>query len=664
MAKKQQAVEAMTFEQFAGLINQRYTELARGELYTTNIEDANQVYLDAFPEGTNPVFRERREFDCAYCRNFIVRLGSLAAIVDGAITSVWDVPGLGYPFDVVAASLHKAVCSATITGIFRTSEPSYGVEYNYETKNNRRWNHFHGKVGQHKCSDVGTEIGRANGSVQVMHRGLEELKPAAIDEVLDLIGANSLYRGEEFKNQVANFRTLQQEYAKAADKQAFVWANYKHPAGGIRNNAIGTLLVALSEGTELEVAVAAFERMVAPTNYKRPTALITPRMIEDAVAKLRSLNLEPALERRFARIEDVTVNNVLFVDNSVRSKMKDSLTSKLLDTVKPAAVAIDNPVEITIDEFLSAILPQASEIDMLVEGRHAGNFVSLTAPVHTGVERLFKWDNNFAWSYAGDLTDGIKERVKAAGGNVNALMRVSLAWYNYDDLDIHAHTPDGNHIYFGAKQGILDVDMNAGYGRSRTPVENLAFNRLVNGTYRIVVNNYNRRETVNVGFELEFEFGGQLHKYVHANAVPNNGNILALEIDVLNGAVTAVRPGKGVQGGAFSREKWGVKTETLVKVDTIMLSPNHWDENKTGNKHWIFALSGCKNPDETRGIYNEFLRGDLEEHRKVFEVLGNKTKCPVADQQISGLGFSSTKQDSVVVVVRGAKINRAIRIKF
>jgi hypothetical protein len=39
------------------------------------------------------------------------------------------------------------------------------------------------------------------------------------------------------------------------------------------------------------------------------------------------------------------------------------------------------------------------------------------------------------------------------------------------------------------------------------------------------------------------------------------------------------------------------------------------------------------------------------EHRKAFEALGNKTKCPVTDDHLAGVGFSSTLKESIKAVV-------------
>jgi hypothetical protein len=292
-----------------------------------------------------------------------------------------------------------------------------------------------------------------------------------------------------------------------------------------------------------------------------------------------------------------------------------------------------------------------------VKNAHQGNFMTLTAPVNDEVERLFKWDNNFAWSYDGNVTDsGIKEKVARAGGNVtNAELRISLAWYNYDDLDIHVVEPSGNEVCFSNKGGKLDVDMNAGGRNSRDPVENVSYTKdnIRDGVYKVYVNQFSRREAIDVGFAIEVESANQLHNFTYRNAV--SGRKLSITLTVKNGLVESIVPAKDIDGIAMSKEKWGVATETLVPVDTIILSPNYWDEqHETGNKHWFFILKNCKNPESCRGIYNEFLRGDLDKHRKVFEILGDKTKCQPTNDQLSGVGFSSTKRDVLTAVVKSA----------
>jgi hypothetical protein len=50
-------------------------------------------------------------------------------------------------------------------------------------------------------------------------------------------------------------------------------------------------------------------------------------------------------------------------------------------------------------------------------------------------------------------------------------------------------------------------------------------------------------------------------------------------------------------------------------------------------------------------------------HRKVFEMIGSKTRAAYSDQQLAGLGFSSTLRNEVIVRVSGS-FNRILKIKF
>lgn len=662
------------FKPFASLVHSKFVELSKQELYVTVDGDLLwEKYLQSFPEGTNPIFKTRTEHDCSCCKNFIRNIGTVVAVVNGKLQSVWGISGAAYPFNEVAAALDALVLSMPITNLFRSSEPSYGAEQTkqmLEDKTVINWNHFHGKVAsKHFTKDVDKARGDYRTTVQVFKRGLEELAPSAVMQVLDLIDSNSLYRGTEHRAAVVAFKKEQELYlsfpAGSVERDIFVWANATGQASRFRNTVIGTLVTDLSSGIDLEHAVRGFESKVAPTNYKRTTALITPGMVKAAMKTINELGLEPALSRRFANIGDVSVNNVLWVDNSVKAHMKGGVEGLLMANVGTTTGRISSKSEeITISEFMTNVVPKAQGMSLLVQGKYLNNLVSLTAPVNPDSGKLFKWGNDFAWSYNGNITDSIKEKVKSAGGNVtSAKLRVSLAWFNYDDLDIHVYEPTGNHIYFANKCGKQDVDMNAGGAHTRQAVENVSWTTVQDGAYQVKVNNYSRRETTDVGFVIEIENGGNLSQLSYKAGVQGMVDVCILHVK--NGAIAKIDIAKGIEGGGISQEQWGVKTETFVKVKTLMHSPNFWDDNQVGNKHWIFMLDGCRNPDPTRGIYNEFLNSKLDEHRKVFETLGNLSKCPVVENQLSGMGFSSTRQDVITVQVQGAaSVQKTYNVSF
>jgi hypothetical protein len=95
----------------------------------------------------------------------------------------------------------------------------------------------------------------------------------------------------------------------------------------------------------------------------------------------------------------------------------------------------------------------------------------------------------------------------------------------------------------------------------------------------------------------------------------------------------------------------------------MMLSPNFWDGKGVGNKHYMFFLDGCKNDGSARGFYNEFLTPELEAHRKTMEIVGSKMRTEESNNQLSGLGFSSTQRNSVLCRVKGT-FTRTIKVMF
>lgn len=653
-------------------VAKQFKKMSGGRLFTAAVDKDQlwQTYLDSYPPELNRIYKTRREFDCTCCRQFIKTVGAVVSIVDGKVSTIWDVtvPG-GY--QQVVDAMAAFVRQHAVDNVFLHYAPLVGtIKSNQllEDKSVKTWDHFHVHLpatAVAKKDQIPTKLGEHRATFDVMKRGLVEIKFEAIDTVIDLIKQGSLYRGEEHLSTVTSFLNLKRRFLLVGCTDFFVWENLA-PGFRTRNTVIGTLLVDLSEGVDLETAVKSFESKVAPANYKRPTALVTKAMIAKAQVTVQELGLTTALERRYANIDDITVNNILFADRSAKRAMNvfEELSAAATTDVKK----LGKVEEVSVADFLDKILPGAQSLEVLFENRHAGNLVSLVAPVDPTAKRLFKWDNGFSWSYAGELADSIKERVKAAGGSVTGEFRASLAWFNYDDLDLHLRMPNGCHLYFGNKQdlrgtgGSLDVDMNAGSGDSRSAVENITFPsraKMPEGVYTLYVNQYSRRESSDVGFEVEMEFDGVVYSFAYPS--PVKGDVTVCKFNYTRAEGLKILESLPV--AQSSKTLWNLPTQVFHKVRVAMLSPNHWDGRGVGNKHYFFMLDGCFNDTTARGFFNEFLDDALTPHRKVLEMVGAKMKLDSADRQLSGLGFSSTQRNHLLVRVTGS-FTRVIKVNF
>ena len=655
------------FEIFAKAVHDKLASFGHQKLFQSAITHPAQRYLAAFPEGTDPIYITNTEHDCTCCKHFVNNLGSVLVINDDlTLDSVWNVPNLPYPYDVVAAAMHKQVTKAGILAPYYTTMASYGAQSSRQLLQDgtaKTWHHFYGNVPQFSTRPDLKESGEQVTNAQTLRRALEELTQGAVVTVIDLIESNAIYRGAEYAKTVKAFQNLQADYRKLAttnNKLAYnlIWKNCTNNVANIRNTAIGTLLVDLSEGRELEAAVAAYEAKVAPENYKRTTALITPAMVRLAVTKIAELGIEPQLHRRLANKQDLKVSNLLWV-NRQAANLQSGLEQTLMKLAKaPTIKTKPEGSEISMADFITDVLPKASKVQVMFAPEHVPNLVTLTcAQDRSEPPTLFKWNNDFAWAYRGGLADSsIKRLVKAAGGATDAALRISLAWHNADDLDLFVRNPRGETVYHVARRnggGTLDVDAHRmGYQRKSadevlTPVENVVYQNLLDGTYLVSVINYKRMEARDQGFTVEVEIGGTVLHYTSEKNV-NMADMLG--ITVKGGELVSVTTAEGVQESTLNQEVWNLKTGTFVDVTSVMRSPNFWD-GEVGNEHLFFTLEGCKVSERVHGLFNEFLRPELAEHRKVFEHLGDTYKCDLVDDQLSGIGFSMTKAAKVTFAV-------------
>ena len=403
-------------------------------------------------------------------------------------------------------------------------------------------------------------------------------------------------------------------------------------------------------------------------------------MLEDAKKTITELGYMDSLQRRFANLNDITVNNVLFSNKSAARRMvgADDIFGQMEKDVAVSPKKFSKVEEISAQDFIDKVLPTAKEIEAFVENKHEKNFVSMIAPVNPDAKTMFKWNNGLSWAYSGNITDSdMKQNVKAAGGNVDGVLRFSIMWNegqnDNSDLDAHCKEPDGNEIYFSNCRkpsvsrcgGQLDVDITHPMEQmaGKPSVENITWadmSRMKPGVYKFFVNQYAARGSK--GFKAEIEFNGEIFAFEYNS--PVSGNVQVAEVTLDENGNFSIKEKLSGSSSISSREIWGVNTNQFIPVSVISYSPNYFDEQDgIGHRHLFFFLKDCVNNESPNGFYLEFLDNDLMKHKRVFEALG--AKCHVEDtkDQLSGIGFSMTKRAELVVKVK-SNIERVVKIKF
>lgn len=650
-------------------------EIIKDELWDT--------YLEAFAPGTNPIFRERTEHDCQCCRQFINHFGQFIVLKGSKRMTLWDLPELvGTIYEPVALAMHALVMKQKIKDIFLGEFTTLGVAETFETNNTSafQWNHFAVKLPERYLlknkslskTTLGSYQSQLRANHDVLKRSLEEMNLDATQMAIDLIEENVLYRGEEHLQNLKDFLDVQHLMTTVAPKDLpdYYWqlsANFGFKSR-LRNSAIGTFLVNLSEGMGLDYAVKQYETITAPANYKRPKAIFTKKMLADAKEKLEEMGYLTALPRRYATMDDVTINNVIFANRDVKKSM--DVFDELAGTIPVTANPHDS-IDITMDDFVQNYVPNSDRIELLLENKHMGNMVSLTAPQDPDAKSMFKWDSAYSWAYVGDVADSIKARVKMAGGDVNGVLRCSLAWFNGDDLDIHINEPNGDYISYRrptnrSSSAHLDVDMNAGGRTNETdPVENITWtdeSLMQEGEYSLSVHQFAKRNSSKPGFEIEIEYNGEIFSYAYDQYVKQNETINVTKFNFSR--KDGIKIVESLKSKVISKEVWNLSTMNFHDVTMLMHSPNHWDDKGVGNRHYFFMLQGCENPEASRGFFNEFLSDELTPHRKVLEALGAKMMAYPDPNQLSGVGFASTRRNEVVCRIHSGDAIQTVKIQF
>lgn len=703
-------------QEFNEKIQQRFDQMcATGKLFRVDItgDKVWEIYLNAFEQ--DPVFRDPNSsvHNCNLCNNFLRRYGNIVAL-DGnfKIMSIFDIEIEDQEYKSVVRELTNAIVRSKIKEVFfETYAELNSLPYEQCSKTNakfalgvaknvkrytaeeaekygvvkkdeiRTFNHLHLSLPK-EFVDMGTKSieaiqGEYRDAKNVFQRAMETISLDTLNLVKDLINQGSLLDGTTHLFKIEQIIPLKQEYdaLAAKDRDAWCWVkSYKLPIAKFRNELIGTLCSDLSEGKDLNEACQKWNKLVDPINYMKTTAPITAKQIAEAKTFVEENGYTESFDRRFATIDDIKVSEILH-SNVGDGKIKEV---SIFDSVKSTSTRhkraeFDKVEVVSIDKFMKDILPTCTSVEVFLTNQQEGNMVSLTTAKNENSKPIFKWNNNYSWTFNGNLAgkSQIAEAVKNAGGSINGVLRFSITW-NEDgrdsvDFDLHALQPFGGEIYYSSykgshnkssSSGFLDVDM---IRPTKLGVENIVWNdlsKMRNGDYVMRVKNYDSGR--NKGFKAEIEFNGEVYNYHHNGEAMGYTEVACVTLK--NGNFT-IKHSLPETGGFSTKEIYGLESNQFHKVNLVCLSPNHWGENNVGNKHYFFMLEGCKSPVNIRSFHNENLIPELLTHKRVLEVLGTQCMIESTNKQLSGLGFNSTVKDELIVKLSGSH-KRVIKIQF
>src|SRR6185437_5899424 len=109
----------LDFKLFKQAVALQFAAMCQYPLYRVDVDKDLlwDVYLHSFPEGSNPIFRERREYDCSCCRQFVRSVGDVVAIADSTVVSIWDLQVKEPAYQAVADVLAAVVGNRTIANV-------------------------------------------------------------------------------------------------------------------------------------------------------------------------------------------------------------------------------------------------------------------------------------------------------------------------------------------------------------------------------------------------------------------------------------------------------------------------------------------------------------------------------------------------------------------
>ena len=361
-------------------------------LFTTDAEGLFAAYIAAMPD------HERQHHTCHCCRRFVETFGGLVSVAaDGSVTPALWGPAPDFYGDAHAA-VARLVRRARITGVFVSDDKTWGTPITGD------WSHMSVippasmvyrptplktafQSGAEKKEDYG-----------MLCRGLADFPRDLVAQAATHLGNGALYRSEKCEAIAKWLLALHDARSgvKGRAVEGVTWLAVATAPPGfthVRTSMIGTLLEALAEGMDFAAVKARFDAKMHPLAYQRPQAAPSAGNIAQAEKVFAALGCASSLERRYARIEEITTmwRPTTLEKGPDAGGIFGHLTPKGAAPKAPGAVA--PAVTMTWEKFARTVLPDAVSVEYAIPPVVRLPLCAYVTAVHADAPPIIQWDS-------------------------------------------------------------------------------------------------------------------------------------------------------------------------------------------------------------------------------------------------------------------------------
>lgn len=373
------------FDDYVRRMNDRFGAITE-PLFSVETTSLVAIYLGAFADAGL-----RRYHDCARCRRFLERFGGLVTIDERGRThsAIWVPAEASETLAPAVRALARAVERLPVARVFVSSETVYGTPV---TTTPEVWTHLAvaphpSRVHRNLAFGAAEVMAQKSEDLRTLRHALAELSPRTLTRAISLLRTDSLFRSEACLG-VAEFLLALHPHRNDANRLFRAVATAPPGFCTPRSGMIGTLLEDLDAGLPTAEVKRRFAAKMHPLAYLRPKAAPSEGTIARAEVLFARLGLAPALERRFARLDELETfwsprvpstesgHGGLFAHLRARSDLR---------------ATSDGAATMSWAKFERVVLRDA--LALAVQVPETGEFCGLLTAVHADAPRLFQWAN-------------------------------------------------------------------------------------------------------------------------------------------------------------------------------------------------------------------------------------------------------------------------------